>query len=507
MGERAPQARAQRVSNHVDSLDSVVFVESSGPRGTLRAVLRALTTVLFATVAACSFRGSPSGGNGTIDASPDADMTPCDPSSQAVCGGDGNVTECRSDGSGYDLTECPLPCSGDPVCGAFVPSNQVGFGSGTGDFVVATTENYRFNSDTGQILDANATVIRAPGPGVISGIGFRVQVQVGGPDIGVFEFQSLTLEELSSVRARGANALAIVATGPIQIDGRLNASGGTSGCVGTGPVNSCAGPGGGNGGAPETNGASRVGNQGVGEAGESGNNTAGEGGGGGGAYARDGGDGGDATNVDGGDGGRIWGASPVLVPLVGGAGAGGGATEDTNKSGSDCPGVNPPYLGGIGGGGGGGVQIVSAVSVVLAGSDDQCVIDVGGGGGTSGACSAAGGGGGAGGGLMIEAPTISIAGACALVANGGGGGGSDSTGDGNEGSLTAAPATGGGSGSSGGATGGALSQGAGDAANVSSEAGGGGGGVGYILLRATSTGISNMGIVSPAPAEPALVVQ
>jgi hypothetical protein len=132
------------------------------------------------------------------------------------------------------------------------------------------------------------------------------------------------------------------------------------------------------------------------------------GGGGGGGNFSGGGSGGNAecssTLIAGGIAGAVA-YSANLVPLVGGGGGGGGG-DATNDVGYGWP----------GGGGGGGVQIAARISIAIPGEISArggtgygVVGDIDG-----------GGGGGAGGGVLLESPTVSIAGS--IVVDGGDGG-------------------------------------------------------------------------------------
>lgn len=167
----------------------------------------------------------------------------------------------------------------------------------------------------------------------------------------------------------------------------------------------------------------------------------------------------------------------LLVPLRGGCDGGDDAQLHRGPPGS----------------GGGAVQLFSRTRIVL---------------GTGAIVAANGsgsyGGGGSGGGILIEAPTLEIAGR--VVANGGGGGSCIS---GQDGRLNATSASGGvndvachfphGSGGNGAA--GSLEAGVGESisSRLQSFGGSGGGGVGRIRVNTASGGIRGAGIFSPAP--------
>ncbi len=180
---------------------------------------------------------------------------------------------------------------------------------------------------------------------------------------------------------------------------------------------------------------------------------------------------------------------------LGGAAAGNGGIGGTSYGNAS----NVPLLGGSGGGsagqasgpGGGAVQIVSATALQVTGLG---AIQVGGAGGSWG-----GSGAGSGGAILLEAPTISIAGT--LAANGGGGGGGNGIcNPGQDGQPSATPAAGdtcpanpGGAGSAGPAINGT--------APASGTLGGGGGAAGRIRLNTMSGAVTigSSAIISPSP--------
>jgi len=145
---------------------------------------------------------------------------------------------------------------------------------------------------------------------------------------------------------------------------------------------------------------------------------------------------------------------------------------------------------------GGGVALMSATGIHITG-----VIDAsGGGGGGAMPNGHGGGGGGAGGMIVLDAPSVDVAGTAKIFANGGSGG--EGSGglkgvDGNDAPLDPNVAAVGGSGQSSGGDGGAGARNDAMAGNASNAGGGGGGGgVGVIrLFKATSLG----GVVSPPP--------
>jgi hypothetical protein len=183
----------------------------------------------------------------------------------------------------------------------------------------------------------------------------------------------------------------------------------------------------------------------------------------GGSYCGVGGVGGGATAS-----GAVYGSASIR-PLVGGSSGGGGAVG--------------------GGAGGGGVQLTAALTLTL---NTGSYISVGGQGGPFGGIAADqnAGAGGSGGSILLEAPTVTVAGT--LAANGGGGGGDYSTNGGADATPNATPAAGGAAGNSEGAGGAggaaALTAGAPGMTGTGLNAGAGGGGVGRILINSTTGG-------------------
>jgi hypothetical protein len=259
----------------------------------------------------------------------------------------------------------------------------------------------------------------------------------------------------------GTAPFAIVATDTITIEGSIKINPGFGGGVqNTAAALQGAGPGGG-GGGPGTD----------------------KKGGGGGSFCGIGGQGG----VENGGGtpypkSSAYGTAD-LVPLVGGSAGGisfGGGLDN--------------------GAGGGAIQLSAGTSIeVKAGG---FIATPGAGGGQGGlATGQEGGGGGSGGAILLEAPSVTIAGS--LTANGGGGGGAgggDLVGDpGHDNDAT--PAAGGmAGGGPGGGPGGAGSavDGVSATSNASTTAPGGGGGAGRIRINTTSGAASISGLLSPS---------
>jgi hypothetical protein len=221
-----------------------------------------------------------------------------------------------------------------------------------------------------------------------------VQQAGGQPSIRVFEAHSFQFDD---VTVSGANALALVAAGPIVLRGSFELSASLvqaapgaqespAVCVGvTGKEFACGGL------LTESDG------------------------GGGGGNATTGGAGGAVNSFK--AGGAL---IPTVIPLVGGCR--GGDVEDATST-----------VLARGGGGGGALQLVSLTSVEIRG-----LIQLGGGGGMA-TTNGEAGGGGSGGLLVIEAPSVTLVGPGGIVANGGSGGGC--TTDGANGGTGVASAT------------------------------------------------------------------
>ncbi len=162
----------------------------------------------------------------------------------------------------------------------------------------------------------------------------------------------------------------------------------------------------------------------------------------------------------------------TLIPLL--AGTSGGVTAYNGAS------------------GGGALQITSSTSItipaggsILAGGGVDSVANY--------ATNINGSGGGSGGAILLEAPTVAVAGN--LSANGSGG--ADSTDYGTAATIAASPSLGGGTGGGEGSYGGVLTGGNGTGGTGGALAGGGGGGAGYIRIN-TSNSSAVAGIITPS---------
>ena len=458
-------------------------------------------------LAACAF-GPPGAGS---DAEPGSDGTGvrCDPAAAATCLDDDTIHACRSDGSDYVDRTCALGCLATPAahCLGIVPSNGLGVQAlldGEAELDTASTGGLVIETDTGAIRrDPGGELVRAAGEGfdAASKIFFRIVAQPSAPSIGVFSFASLRVAPGTTLRARGRNALALVAQGAIAIDGILNLTGGPGACgAGDDPPDHarCAGPGGGAGGdhdaaapAPGGGGGATGGPSGFAESG-----------GGGGGHGGAGGIGGQGLtmNTTRGASGPAFG-SPSLEPLTGGGGGGGGGDEPQTQQ----PGAS-------GGGGGGAVQLVSNTAIRI-GPATGCGINAGGAGAGQSFSSSGGAGGGAGGGVLLEAPEVALGAGCGLAANGGGGSGAHLAQPGTTGLLSTMPAAGSREGSNGtrsagnGGDGGAAADPtAGGDGNDESGGGGGGSGVMRVNTRDGSR-FTQSGIVSPSATMGAVVLE
>jgi hypothetical protein len=278
----------------------------------------------------------------------------------------------------------------------------------------------------------------------------QVVPQAGGPDLCVIA--GINIHITSTLHAIGTRPLVLVATGTLEVEGKIDVS---SYRLMSG--NTVIGE---HVGAGEASGATLCGSPTTG-----GNDaSSGAGGGAGGTFGGRGGAGAIGRNGAGGTAGTsaAVGAAPTFV-RGGCAGTAGGNTGQN---------------GGGGGHGGGAVYLIAGSSIMVSG-----VIAAGGQGGYGGKLGSGGGGGGTGGLIGLDAPSITSSGT--IFANGGGGGeGGGQTGIGGDGdsALTASAANGGTFNTNGGdggtgAAGTTLDGGPGQTDNNGGGAGGGGAGV------------------------------
>lgn len=337
------------------------------------------------------------------------------------------VENCEPDeswfyGGSFRIAEaCPLGCEPtDTRCLTFEPSY------GLGPQLVASANEASVSLPDGAVIDTTDGTVRE-GNGTPISVRSVLITQPGGPAIRVFLAKDWAMRSLT---IRGAHSFAAISTGPITIEGYVDAS--ANGTV--------AGPGARS--APADC------------AGKSG--TAG---GGGGGNATKGG----------------YGNYPVFgSPAPGGAA---GSTESMLAGGCRAGDALDTEGGvvGQGGAGGGAIQLVSMAQIELRPSG---ILDVGGGG------AAGNGGGGSGGTLVLEAPIVHVWGT--LVANGGSGGACNM--QGTDGGVTTEPAPAPGGSCSKptfGGTGGSIAAGPGSGGGQA--AAGGGGAMGWLRI-ATRTG-------------------
>lgn len=364
-------------------------------------------------------------------------------------------------------TPCSWGCSSEPAAhcallqpsgGAVVPDDLDN--AALGDITIPSV-GMTVDTDRGTIDN-----VRGAGTGPLNGIDFHIANRVG-----IFRFKKLYFQGLGigTIRIRGSNAVAFVASEGILIEAQLDVSGG---CVGK-----TGGPGGFDGGDVAQDGeGSGSGARGAGVHDDAS-------GGGGGAYGAGGGSGGGGQNRSVTAGGSATGDLLLSALVGGGGGGGGGGTK-----------------GGIGGGGGGAIQLVSNGTIRIVGG-----IDAGGCGGTgTGSGSDAGGGGGAGGAILIEAPRVEVSQGTHITVNGGGGGGADAPNTDGQNALTSTNRAKGGLSNStkggDGGDGGAGTSFTGTNGETKKNGGGGGGGVGRIRINTYSLSelsLSNQSVVSP----------
>jgi hypothetical protein len=329
-------------------------------------------------------------------------------------------------GISTSTSECSLGCSSDGSrCAAFKPSNSLG-------------DALAMSALQGDVELGNVTIDNDGN--VLSGT-THVQVtsivvnQLGVPPIRAylahsFKFHSVTI--VPSTMSTGGSPIAFVSDGPITIDGIVD-----GGFPYGHPVFFGAGS------QPTTSACAGV----DGPSGGSG--------------------GGNATN--GGD------SAPLnSIPVMPGA-AGGPAQPDAFEPlVGGCPGGADELHGGLGGNGGAGLEFLSTSSITIAGGGG---VNVGGQGGADAA------GGGSGGNLVLEAPTITVAGL--ITANGGSGGACGLFG--HEGPMTTSAAASvggcGNAGTSNSGSGGTGTQSPGIATISPSSGAGGGGAAGRVAIN------------------------
>ncbi len=371
------------------------------------------------------------------------------------------LANCTELGVEPETSNCPWGCkdTGGAHCGALSPTGGALTAADLADdpSIVSAEISGTIDGNTGTISN-----VRGAGTGVVDGIGYELR-----GDIAVFRFASLHVA--GALALVGDHPIALVAPGPIIVDGVIDAQGS---CTGLTAV--AGGLAGGAAGSPGSNGAA---------AGAGAHDSAS--GGGGAGQGGNGGMGGAGIGQLATAGGSPSGSDTIDVLVGGGGGAGGGGTD-----------------GGVGGGGGGALQLASNSSLLFGPSGG---INAGGCGGKDNLDG--GGGGGAGGTILIEAPSVLVSAGSVLAVNGGGGAAGSSCGSrpGTPGALGDAPAVGGaGCATTGGAggSGGAAMALDGSNGTTSPNGGGGGGAVGRIRFE---TRVGRVTLDSGAVLSPPLV--
>lgn len=407
------------------------------------------------TVAACGFpKLQPAGGSGTDDAhgSGDGGGSFCAASTPLRCEGN-TLVSCNADGTAEVQQSCALRCNASPLAceNKVAPSN----GYAAQLDAAATEPNISITTNTSFVVtsDYNATT------GTVKVGSQLVKATVvpganGGPEVLVMSVGSLNVAAgvTLTIFSESGNGrqVAIMSAHDVTVLGTIKRS----------PTGVTSGN------APCTGVAS---------------NAAGADndvpGGGGGGFGGPGGKGGGILLVATQTAAGAATGDPTLVPLRGG-----------------CWGGNTAGLG-AGGSGGGAIQITSGT---------QIVVPSGGAIGAPGSGGSVNGGGGAGGGILLEAPTVMIAGG--VYANGGSGGcGTFSGAMSSDGDMSTNPALGGpcSNGQSGGNGGAGTTaptdgQTLSNTAGTTQYAGGGGGAVGRIRINTLDMTVAGTGAQSPA---------
>lgn len=370
----------------------------------------------------------------------------------ATCSSDLQVT-CNPDGMSATRTACALGCAtGEPRCLTFQPTN-------IGTSVLADAGNEPdIVIPAGVRIDTTACTVTDAG-GTLVAIRSVMVSQTAAP-ICVLLARSFSIANAS---VTGVHPLGLVAAGPIELRGALDARSSSS-FAGPGAQE---GPAGCLGGSKPDSGSVSDGGGGAGNAtagGKGGSNT--------------------TANAPGGE------AVTSFAPLAGGC-----------RGGSIYSLMFVLYNGG---GGGGAVQLVSLQSIELRADG---FINVSGGGGAPYA------GGGSGGVVILEAPQVTLDGATTgIVANGGAGGGCNVAGQ--DGGTTTASALGGSGCNERGGNGGSGLAAAMDAVTCGSTCfqarfGGGGGAVGRLRVATKVGGYehSNSPVISALVSEATLTPQ
>jgi hypothetical protein len=343
--------------------------------------------------------------------------------------------------SGEANTAGEAGASGDTTGIDFAPSNvpSSAIGDAKGDLILGGANC----SNTTVTLDTDTGAIRGCSLKVDTDYAFAQVEQADGSKLGVFIANKIRVEQTITAEVNGQLPLVLLARDTLQVIGKLQAAGARSEAVAggfPGVPNVSNTPGNG----PGAGGAGKVG--------------------GGGSYCGKGGK--SSTNTS---AGGVPYSTPEIVPLVGGSSGGAATIWDS-------------------GAGGGAVQLIAGTSIQISATG---IINVGGGGGGQGS-----NGGGSGGAILLEAPTVTVAGV--LAANGGGGGSGSGAEKGQNGLPSSAPASGGGTDVKGGnGSAGASLDGEPGALSEDYE-GGGGGGAGVIRINTASGSATITGSLSPS---------
>ncbi|MDX2090605.1 MAG: hypothetical protein SFX73_22285 [Kofleriaceae bacterium] len=388
--------------------------------------------------------------------------TMCSGANEITCDGQGNITNTKA---------CALGCDGTSgQCSKVAPSNDLAQflddAEEAQDLILSGQAT--IDTDAGSVTDQSGA--RSP---------LTSTVTTGVP-VGIFVIKVKAFTTGGSITVQGSRALAIVASGDVTIGHNLSVSA-----------------------RNEVNGPGALPNDTTctGKAPSAGNNE-GKAGGGGGGFGTAGGRGGNggSPSVNGGNGGGAAG-TVELTPLRGG-----------------CPGgnTNPATANYFPGAGGGAIQVVSATSITVTQNGSISANGTGARGPVGPLFCLAdtpcgyGMGGGSGGAILLEAPSITVAGG--LYANGGGG--TCSTyGSASSGANSATPASGqtcsGQTGNGGAGAAGAIGAQPGVNKNgLDAVGGGGGGGAGRIRINLpTGQTFTPTGTISPGQTAGALGIR
>lgn len=302
------------------------------------------------------------------------------------------LTVCSPDGQTETTVECQNGCNTNEDC---MPQTLLPSHLSSMTCREPGMQDREFTQAAELDTDAECSEVVMQGPGL--------------PEICVMKFRELRVRDGVAVQAKGSRALALIATGPMRIDGTISVSA-RAAVPGPGSAQGEAGVG------RDAIGRSLVDNSLI--------ELPAQAGGGGGGYSTRGARGGGAAGecgqgllcAESGLGGAIYG-NEEISPLQGGsAGGNNSAGEGSSRRGQV-------------GAGGGALQIVACSQLDLGPHAILAANGGGGGGGNPGSVAStsdtpgAGTGGGSGGAVLIQALSIKVKAGALLLANGGGGGG------------------------------------------------------------------------------------